>query len=76
LRHLDKLAGAGYRVLVGPSRKAFIGKVTGREDPAERVFGTAAAVAACVAAGASILRVHDVAAMRDVIKVTQAILNG
>lgn len=76
LRHLDKLAAAGYRVLVGPSRKVFIGKVTGRENPADRVFGTAAAVAVCVAAGTSIIRVHDVGAMRDVIKVTQAILNA
>jgi dihydropteroate synthase len=75
LRHLDKLAAAGYRVLVGPSRKAFIGKVTGKENPAERTFGTAAAVAVCVAAGASVIRVHDVGAMRDIVKVTQAILN-
>jgi dihydropteroate synthase len=76
LRHLDKLAAAGYRVLVGPSRKAFIGKVTGKENPAERTFGTAAAVAVCVAAGASVIRVHDVGAMRDIVKVTQAILNA
>ena len=76
LRHFDKLVAAGYRVLVGPSRKAFIGKITGRENPAERTFGTAAAVAVCVAAGASIIRVHDVGAMRDVLKVTQSILTA
>jgi len=75
LKHLDKLAATGYRVLVGPSRKAFVGKITGRDKPADRVFGTAAAVAMC-AAGASIIRVHDVGPMLDVLKVTQAILNA
>lgn len=76
LKHLDALVTTGYRVLVGPSRKAFIGKITGREKPADRVFGTAAAVTACVTAGASILRVHDVGPMRDIMKVTQAMLNA
>jgi len=73
LRHLDMLTATGYRVLVGPSRKGFIGKIAGRDKPADRVFGTAAAVACCVAAGASVVRVHDVAEMVDVVKVSQAI---
>ncbi len=73
LRNLDKLVATGYRVLVGPSRKGFIGKITGRDKPAERVFGTAAAVAYCVAAGVSIVRVHDVPEMVDVVKVARAI---
>lgn len=73
LRSLDGLVATGHRVLVGPSRKGFIGKLTGRDKPAERVFGTAAAVAWCVWAGASIVRVHDVAEMVDVAKVTRAI---
>ena len=60
---------AGYRVLVGTSRKRFIGKITGKEKPAERIFGTAATVALCAAAGVSIVRVHDVAEMVDVVKV-------
>jgi dihydropteroate synthase len=76
LKHLDALTTGDYRVLVGPSRKAFLGKLTGGEKPAERVFGTAAAVAACVAAGVSVIRVHDVGSMRDVVRVTQAILNA
>ncbi len=76
LKHLDELAATGYRVLVGPSRKAFIGRITGRDKPSDRVFGTAAAVAMCVTAGVSILRVHDVGPMLDVIKVTQAMLNA
>ena len=73
LRHLDKLVATGYRVLVGPSRKAFIGKLTDRANPADRAFGTAAAVARCAAAGVSIVRVHDVAAMLDVAKVARAV---
>jgi dihydropteroate synthase len=74
LRNLDKLVATGCRVLVGTSRKAFIGKVTGKEKPADRIFGTAAAVALSVAAGASIVRVHDVGEMVDVVKMTNAIL--
>ena len=74
LRNLDKLGASGYRVLVGPSRKAFIGKLTGKEKAADRLFGTAAAVAWCVKAGASIVRVHDVGEMLDVVKVTNAIM--
>jgi len=73
LRHIDRFVDSGYRVLVGPSRKAFIGTITGRREPAERVFGTAAVVAYCVEAGVSIVRVHDVAEMVDVVKVSRAI---
>jgi dihydropteroate synthase len=72
LRNIDKFVATGYRVLVGTSRKSFIGKLTSKEDPAKRVFGTAATVALCVAAGVSIVRVHDVAEMSDVIQVVQA----
>jgi dihydropteroate synthase len=73
LRNIDKFVNTGYRVLVGTSRKSFIGKLTGKENPAERIFGTAATVALCAATGASIVRVHDVAEMADVIKVIQAV---
>jgi len=73
LRNLDKFAASGYRVLVGTSRKSFIGRITGREDPMQRAFGTAATVALCAAAGVSIVRVHDVAQMADVIKVVRAV---
>jgi len=72
LRNIDKFVATGYRVLVGTSRKSFIGKITGRENPADRIFGTAATVALCVAAGVSIVRVHDVAEMVDVVKVANA----
>jgi len=60
-------------VLVGTSRKSFIGKLTGKEKPSDRIFGTAASVALCAAAGVSIVRVHDVAEMVDVVKVVRAI---
>jgi len=72
LRSLDRFVATGYRVLVGPSRKRFIGQIAGREDPQERVFGTAAVVAHCAAAGVSVVRVHDVEAMVDVVKVANA----
>jgi dihydropteroate synthase len=69
LRDIDKFVATGYRVLVGTSRKRFIGQITGKEKPAERIFGTAATVALCAAAGVSIVRVHDVAEMVDVIEI-------
>ncbi len=76
LRDIDKFVQTGYRVLVGVSRKRFIGALTGKDNPAERVFGTAATVALCAAAGVSIVRVHDVAEMVDVVKVAGAIARG
>jgi dihydropteroate synthase len=73
LKNIDKFVNSGYRVLVGTSRKSFIGAITGKERPADRVFGTAATVTLCVEKGVSIVRVHDVADMMDVVKITQAI---
>jgi len=70
LRNINKFVASGYRVLVGASRKSFIGKLTGREKPTERIFGTAATVALCAAAGVSIVRVHDVAEMVDVVSMS------
>jgi dihydropteroate synthase len=76
LKNIDKFVATSHRVLVGASRKSFIGKITGRENPAERIFGTAATVALCIAAGVSIVRVHDVAEMADVVKVTNAVIKS
>lgn len=73
LRNIHKFVDTGYRVCVGTSRKSFIGKIIGRENPAERIFGTAATVALCVSAGVSVVRVHDVAEMVDVVKAVTAI---
>jgi len=72
LRNLDRFVGTGYRVMVGTSRKGFIGKLIDKEKPQDRIFGTAATVALAIAAGVSIVRVHDVAEMIDVIKVVNA----
>lgn len=76
LRNIDKFASTSYRVLVGTSRKSFIGKITDKNEPADRIFGTAASVALCVAEGISIVRVHDVAEMVDVVKMTHAIVSS
>lgn len=74
LRRLRELAGMGFPILSGTSRKSFIGKILTRESASERLFGTAATVALSVANGAQILRVHDVRAMRDVADMSHAIL--
>jgi dihydropteroate synthase len=70
---IPRFRSLGRPVLMGPSRKAFIGALTGREAPASRVWGTAGAVAACVVLGADVVRVHDVAEMRDVVAVAAAV---
>ncbi len=72
LRGFGPVAKLDLPILVGPSRKSFLGNVTGK-PPGQRVFGTAAAVTAAVLAGAVLIRVHDVAAMRDVVDVAHAI---
>jgi dihydropteroate synthase len=76
LGNIDKFVATGYRVLVGTSRKSFIGKITGKQNPADRIFGTAASVAFCATAGVSVVRVHDVAEMIDVVKVARAITSA
>jgi len=75
LRRLPELTGLGYPLLVGSSRKRFIGTTLGRDKPEDRLFGTAATVALAVAQGAGILRVHDVQAMRDVADMTHSIVS-
>ena len=73
LKHIDRFVATGYRVLVGTSRKSFIGTITGKENPSERTYGTAATVTLCAAAGVSIVRVHDVREMVDVAAVSNRI---
>lgn len=73
LKRLELFADLGYRLLVGPSRKRFIGQLTGRDNPADRIAGTAAAVALAAIKGASIVRVHDVAEMVDVVRIIRAV---
>ena len=60
LRRLSELAGDGFPLLVGPSRKRFIGAVLAEPRPQARLWGTAAVCGQAIAAGAAILRVHDV----------------
>ena len=72
LRRLPEFSSLGRPIMVGTSRKSFIGRILGRE-PDQRVAGTTATVALAVASGASILRVHDVPTMRDVADMAHAI---
>jgi dihydropteroate synthase len=74
LAHLPELARLGYPLLVGTSRKSFLGHALGGAPEDQRQWGTAATVAAGILAGAHIVRVHDVAEMVQVARVTDAIL--
>jgi dihydropteroate synthase len=72
LKHLDRLVGLGVPVLAGLSRKSMLGTLTGRAVDAREFAGVAAHLAA-VARGARLLRVHNVAAMRDALAVWNAV---
>lgn len=72
IARLGELAETGHPILVGPSRKRFLGELTGA-PPEDRLAGTLAAVTACVLAGASAVRVHDVRAARDAVRVAESI---
>jgi dihydropteroate synthase len=74
IKNLSQLHKLGCPVLIGPSRKSFIGHITGK-DVNNRLMGTAAAVSLGIANGAQIVRVHDVKEMKDVILVTDSIIN-
>lgn len=73
LYHLDELVELGFPVLVGTSRKSFIGRITGVEETRDRVFGTVAANVIAYERGATLFRVHDVQANREALAVAQAI---
>ncbi|TAN41426.1 MAG: dihydropteroate synthase [Nitrospirae bacterium] len=73
INRLDAFRQLGRPILVGPSRKAFIGKILGNAPPAQRLEGTAAVVAASILRGADIIRVHDVREMAKVARVADAI---
>ena len=75
LDRLGEIKALGYPVLLGPSRKSFIG-YTLNQPPDQRLEGTAAAVAIGIARGADIVRVHDVAFMTRVVKMADAITRG
>lgn len=73
LRHLTTFRSLNVPILVGPSRKSFIGHLLNQPDPKARVWGTAAACCAAIAGSADILRVHDVPEMRDVCRVADTL---
>ena len=74
MRHLPELmAETGFPLLIGVSRKRMIGELTGEADAAARVHGSVAAALASVARGAQIVRVHDVKATADALKVWDAL---
>ena len=75
IRHLREFKELGCPILIGPSRKGFIGALLDAQVD-DRMYGTTAAVAACIANGADIVRVHDVKAMKHVAIVTDAIVRS
>ncbi|MBD2081459.1 dihydropteroate synthase [Leptolyngbya sp. FACHB-17] len=73
LRRLQDFKSLNCPILVGASRKSFIGQILDQPDPKQRVWGTAAACVSAIANGADVVRVHDVAEMRDACHVADAI---
>ncbi len=76
IRRLREFKSLGCPILIGTSRKSFIGRVLNIEEPLNRVMGTAVSVALSIANEANIVRVHDVAKMFEVVRLTDAILRG
>ncbi|NET54388.1 MAG: dihydropteroate synthase, partial [Merismopedia sp. SIO2A8] len=73
LQQLSAFKSLGVPLLVGVSRKSFIGRILNQPNPKHRVWGTAAACCAAIASGADILRIHDLPEMGDVCRVADAI---
>jgi dihydropteroate synthase len=73
LNDLNILIELGFPVLVGASRKRFLGGITGAEDPKDRVFGTVATSVMAYERGATLFRVHDVRANREALEVAAAV---
>ena len=76
LRRLGEIAALGYPVLVGASRKRFIGEITGVAEPRERLAGSLAAAIVAVDAGAAVVRVHDVAETVAALAIARAVRSG
>jgi dihydropteroate synthase len=75
LRRLSELTADGVPLLVGTSRKSFVGKATGRDNP-DRLAGTIATNIVAALAGAAIIRVHDVAEHVEAMRMLSAVLNA
>jgi dihydropteroate synthase len=76
LARLDELVALGFPVVVGTSRKSFLGRITGRTDPADRLPATLATSVLAFCRGARVFRVHDVAPARDALLVAGATLRA
>lgn len=76
LARTSELAALGFPVLVGASRKSFLGAVSGRSDPEQRIVGSVVAAVAAYGGGARIVRAHDVGAHREALLVAHAVLKG
>jgi dihydropteroate synthase len=76
IRQLDKFQSLDLPLLVGVSRKSFIGKILNQPDPNRRLWGTAAACCTAIDRGADILRVHDVAELLDVCRVADVMFRS
>jgi len=76
LRRLDEIATVGFPVVIGASRKSFLGRLTGRTDPHDRAAATVATSVLAFERGARVFRVHDVAPTVDALKVAAATLRG
>ena len=76
LRRLDEIVALGYPVVVGASRKRFLGALTGREHAADRVAATVAVNVLAFERGAVVFRVHDVAPTVDALRVALGTLRG
>lgn len=72
----SEFVALGFPVLVGASRKSFLGAVTGREDPEQRIIGSVVAAVAAYGGGARLVRAHDVGAHREALLVAHAVLRG
>lgn len=70
---IEEFHKTGYPLLVGPSRKSFIGKILGENDPEKRIWGTCAAVCHLAEHGVEFVRVHDIEEMKKAVTVTYAI---
>jgi dihydropteroate synthase len=75
LRDLEAIVDLGFPVLVGASRKKFIGSITGVQEAADRVFGTVATTVLAYEKGATLFRVHDVRANSEALAVAEAVLH-
>lgn len=76
LARTSELVALGMPVLVGASRKSFLGAVSGRADPEQRIIGSVVAAVAAYGGGARIIRAHDVGAHREALLVAHAVLKG